>query len=164
MTAQEMTGKVKIVGGGALAIAAVWVCALILTSHAFRKTDETVVVDQNHHGAVLTPAINPAPLPYTDSDLEIVGDQIAKAIIHLNRKQRDKALLALDQAQTASRRALANRSNTDPSNTDPKTVKINERLRLALRETEQARQQIARGKSSAAVLALRKLAHQLDAV
>src|SRR5215475_5554418 len=158
MTAQEMTGKVKIVGGSALAIVAVWLCALILTSHAFRKTDETVVVNQSRHGAVLTPAINPSPLPDTDSDLEIVGDQIAKAIIHLNRKQRDKALSALDQAQTVSRRALANRPNTDP-----KTDKINERLRLALRETEQARLQITRGKSSAAVLALRKLAHQLDA-
>jgi len=160
MTAQEMTGKVKvkIVGGSALAIVAVWLCALILTSHAFRKTDETVVVNQNHHGEALTPTINPKPLPEADSDLEIVGDQIAKAIIHLKSKQRDKALLALDQAQTASRRALANRPNTDP-----KTDKINERLRLALRETEQARQQIARGKSSAAVLALRKLAHQLDA-
>jgi hypothetical protein len=76
----------------------------------------------------------------------------------LNRKQRDKALSALDQAQTVSRRALANRPNTDP-----KTDKISERLRLALRETEQARLQITRGKSSAAALALRKLAHQLDA-
>jgi hypothetical protein len=93
-------------------------------------------------------------LPAADSDLEIVGDQIAKAIVHLNRGRREAALHALDQAQSASRRALASRPVTD---------KINDRLKLALRETEQARRQIARGKPVAAALALRKLARQLDA-
>ena len=42
-------------------------------------------------------------------------------------------------------------------------TQVNERLKLALRETEQARRQIARGKSGAAALALRTLARQLDA-
>jgi len=115
-----------------------------------------VTLDPNRRpGAISPPAISSAPLPEADSDLEIVGDQIAKAIVHLNRGRREAALHALDQAQSTSRRALASRPVTD---------KINERLKLALRETEQARRQIARGKSVAAALSLRKLARQLDAV
>jgi hypothetical protein len=138
-----------------LAIAAVWLCARIVTSRALRKTDETVTLDSNRHIATPSPpAIYSAPLPEADSDLEIVGDQIAKAIVHLNRGRREAALRAIDQAQTVSRRALASRPITD---------KVNERLKLALRETEQARLQIARGKPSVAALALRKLARQLDA-
>jgi hypothetical protein len=93
-------------------------------------------------------------LPEADSDLEIVGDQIAKAIVHLKNERREAALRALDQAQTVSRHALASRTNAD---------NVNERLKLALRETERARLQITRGKSVAAALALRKLARQLDA-
>src|SRR4030095_3874222 len=95
------------------------------------------------------------PVPAADSDVEIVGDRIRKAIVQLNRGRREAALHALDQAQSASRRALASRPVTD---------KINERLKLALRETEQARRQIARGKSVAAALSLRKLARQIAAV
>jgi hypothetical protein len=156
MRARDLVSKFKIVGGCALAIAAIWLCALIVTSRALRKTDETVTLDSNRHiVAVPPPAISSAPLPEADSDLENVGDQIAKAIVHLNRGRREAALRALDQAQTASRRALEQRPTTD---------KVNERLKLALRETEQARLQIARGKSGAAALALRKLARQLDAV
>jgi hypothetical protein len=155
MRARDLANKFKTIGGSVLAIAAVWLCALIVTSRSLRKTDETVTVDSSRHiTAVSPPAISQSPLPVADSDLEIVGDQIAKAIVHLNRGRREAALRALDQAQTASRRALAQRPTTD---------KINERLKLALRETEQARLQIARGKPVAAGLALRKLAHQLDA-
>jgi len=125
-----------------------------VTSRALRKTDETVTLDSNRHiAAISPPAIYSAPLPAADSDLEIVGDQIAKAIVHLNRGRREAALRALDQAQTVSRRALASRPITDT---------VNDRLKLALRETEQARLQIARGKPGVAVLALRKLARQLD--
>src|SRR5262245_26332701 len=156
MKARDLAIELKIIGGCALVITAVWLCALIVTSRALRKTDETVTVDSSRRvGGILPPAISSAPLPTADSDLENVGDQIAKAIVHLNRGRREAALHALDQAQSASRRALASRPNTD---------KVNERLKLALRETEQARRQIARGKSGAAALALRKLARQLDAV
>lgn len=155
MKARDLIGKLKIIGGCALVIAAVWFCALIVTSRALRKHGETVTVDSNRHIATVSPpAISSAPPPAADSDLEIVGDQIAKAIVHLNRGRREAALRALDQAQNASRRALESRPITD---------KINERLKLALRETEQARLLIARGKHIAAALALRKLAHQLDA-
>ncbi|HEU0179323.1 MAG TPA: hypothetical protein VFV58_34090 [Blastocatellia bacterium] len=155
MTAPDLVGKLKIIGGCALAIAAVWLCALMLTSRALRKTDETVTLPPNLHIVPNPPpAISSSPLPAADSDLEIVGDQIAKAIVHLNRGRREAAMRALDQAQTASRRALAQRPTTD---------KVNERLKLALRETEQARLQIARGRPVAAALALRKLARQLDA-
>jgi len=155
MRARDLASKLKIIGGCALAIIAVWLCALIVTSRALRKTDETVTIDSNRHIAANSPpAISSAPLPAADSDLEIVGDQIAKAIVHLNRGRREAAMRALNQAQTASRRALDRHPNTD---------KVNERLKLALRETEQARLQIARGKSGAAALALRKLARQLDA-
>jgi hypothetical protein len=150
-----MASDIKVIGGCALAITAVWLCALIITSRALRKTDETVTLDSNRRvGAISPPAISSSPLPVADSDLEIVGDQIAKAIVHLNRGRREAALHALDQAQSVSRRALATRPITD---------KVNERLKLALRETEQARLQITRGKSVAAALALRKLARQLDA-
>jgi hypothetical protein len=150
-----MISKLKIISGCALAMAAVWLCALIMTSRALRKADETVTLDSNRHITVNSPpAISSAPTPEADSDLEIVGDQVAKAIVHLNRGRRDSALRALDQAQTASRRAIASRPITD---------NVNERLKLALRETEQARLLIARGKPGAAALALRKLAHQLDA-
>jgi len=155
MRARDLASKFKMVGGCALTIAAVWLCALIVTSRAVRQTDETVVVDPNRRiKAVSPPTISSEMLPVADSDLEVVGDQIAKAIVHLNRGRREAALRAIDQAQTASRRALAQRPTTD---------KINERLKLALRETEQARLQIARGKPVAAGLALRKLARQLDA-
>lgn len=155
MRAQDLVGKLKIIGGGALAIAAAWLCALIVTSRALRKTDEIVTLDSNRHVAAISPpAISSAPPPEADSDLEIVGDQVAKAIVHLNRGRREAALRALDQAQTASRRALADHQSSDT---------VNERLKLALRETEQARLQIARGKSGAAAIALRKLARQLDA-
>jgi hypothetical protein len=153
MGAQDVIGKLKIIGGCALAIAAVWICALIVTSLALRKTDETVTVDSNRHISS-PPAISSAPPPQADSDLEVVGDQIAKAIVHLNRGRREAALRALDQAQTVSRRALANHQSADT---------VNERLKLALRETEQARLQIAHGKPGAAAIALRKLARQLDA-
>jgi hypothetical protein len=155
MRAQDLAIELKIICGYALAITAVCLCALIVTSRALRKTDETVTLDSNRRTASFSPpAISSAPLPAADGDLEIVGDQIAKAIVHLNRGRREAALHALDQAQSASRRALASRPVTD---------KFNERLKLALRETEQARRQIARGKSGAAALALRKLARQLDA-
>jgi hypothetical protein len=114
-----------------------------------------VTLDSNRHiAAISPPAISSAPPPEADSDLEIVGDQIAKAIVHLNRGRREAALRALDQAQNASRRGLANHQSSDT---------VNERLKLALRETEQARLQIARGKPGAAVISLRKLARQLDA-
>src|SRR5262249_7133145 len=156
MRARDLAGRLKIIGGCALAIAAVWVCARIVTSRALRKTDEWVpCVSTVYLPMISPPAIYSAPLPAADSDLEIVGDHIAKAIVHLNRGRREAALRALDQAQTVSRRALANRPVTD---------KVNERLKLALRETEQARRQNARGKSRAAALSLRKLARQLDAV
>jgi hypothetical protein len=156
MRARDLAIELKVIGGCALAITAVWLCALIVTSRALRKTDETVTLDPSRRiGAISPPAISSAPLPTADSDLETVGDQIAKAIVHLNRGRREAALHAIDQAQNASRRALANRPVTD---------KINERLKLALRETEQARRQIARGKSGAAAMGLRKLARQLDAV
>ena len=156
MRARDLAIELKIIGGCALAITAVWLCALIIASRALRKTDETVTLDPNRRpGAISPPAISSAPLPEADSDLEIVGDQIAKAIVNLNRGRREAALHALDQAQSASRRALASRPVTD---------KVNERLKLALRETEQARRQIARGKAVAAALSLRKLARQLDAV
>jgi hypothetical protein len=155
MRARDLASELKVIGGCALLITAVWICALIISSRSLRKTDETVTLDSNRRAAAISPpAISSAPLPAADSDLEIVGDQIAKAIVHLNRGRREAALHALDQAQTVSRRALANRPITD---------KANERLKLALRETEQARLQIARGKSGAAALALRKLARQLDA-
>jgi hypothetical protein len=155
MRARDLASELKVIGGCALLITAVWICALIISSRALRKTDETVTLDSNRRAAAISPpAISSAPLPAADSDLEIVGDQIAKAIVHLNRGRREAALHALDQAQTVSRRALANRPITD---------KANEKLKLALRETEQARLQIARGKSGAAALALRKLARQLDA-
>lgn len=157
MRAQYLASELKIICGFALAITVVWLCALIVASRALRKTDETVTLDSNCRTAsVSPPAISSAPLPAADGDLEIVGDQIAKAIVHLNRGRREAALHALDQAQSASRRALASRLVTD-------TDKVNERLKLALRETEQARRQIARGKSGAAALALRTLARQLDA-
>src|SRR5262249_47350795 len=68
--------------------------------------------------------------------------------------RREAALRALNQEQTAQPREPSGRSTTD---------KVNERLKLALRETEQAKQQIARGKPAVAALALRKLARQLDA-
>jgi hypothetical protein len=136
MRAQDLASELKIICGCALAITAVWLCALIVASRALRKTDETVTLDSNFRTAsVSPPAISSAPLPAADGDLEIVGDQIAKAIVHLNR---------------------GSRPVTD-------TDKVNERLKLALRETEQARRQIARGKSGAAALALRTLARQLDA-
>jgi hypothetical protein len=155
MKARDLASELKMICGGALAITAVCLCALIATSLALRKTDETVTLDPNRRiTAISPPAISSSPLPAADGDLEIVGDQIAKAIVHLNRGQREAALHALDQAQNASRRALASRPVTD---------KVNERLKLALRETEQARRQIARGKSGAAALALRKLARGLDA-
>lgn len=151
-----MAIRYKVIGGCALAIAAAWLCALIVTSRTFRKNEEVVVINPNHRIVVTSPpTISNSPLPLADSDLETVGDQIAKAIVHLKGGRRDAALLALDKAQTASRRALANRPTTD---------KVNERLKLALRETEQARLQITHGKSSVAALAaLRKLARQLDA-
>src|SRR5262249_56369169 len=124
----------------------IWLCALIVSSRAPRKPEEPETSDSNPHNVAVPPtAISSAPLPVADSDLEVVGDQIAKAIVHLNRGRREAALRAIDQAQTASRRALAQRPTTD---------KINERLKLALRETEQARLQIARGKPVAAGLAL----------
>lgn len=155
MKERDLIGKLNMIGGCALAIAAVWLCARIVTSRALRKIDETVTLDSNRHIAGISPpAISSAPLPLADGDLEMVGDQIAKAIIHLNRGRREAALRSLAQAQTASRRALANHQVTDM---------INERLKLALRETEQARLQIARGKPGAAALVLRKLARQLDA-
>jgi hypothetical protein len=72
----------------------------------------------------------------------------------LNRGRREAALRALDQAQTVSRRGLANHQAPDT---------VNEKLKLALRDTELARSQIARGKPVAAALVLRKLARQLDA-
>jgi hypothetical protein len=134
MRARYLASELKVIGGCALAITAVWLCALIVTSRALRKTDETVTLDSSRRiGAISPPAISSAPLPAADSDLEIVGDQIAKAIVHLNRGRREDALHALDKAQTVSRRALASRPITD---------KVNERLKLALR----------------------KLARQLDAV
>jgi len=155
MRTQELASELKIICGCALAITAVCLCALIVTSRALHKTDETVTLVSNRRIADISPtAISSAPLPTADGDLEIVGDQIAKAIVYLNRGLREAALHALDQAQSASRRALASRPVTD---------KVSERLKLALRETEQARRQIARGKSGSAALALRKLARQLDA-
>ena len=155
MKAQDLESELKIICGCALAITAVCLCALIVTSRALHKTDETVTLVSNRRiAAISSTAISSAPLPTADGDLEIVGDQIAKAIVHLNLGRREAALHALDQAQSASRRALASRPVTD---------KVSERLKLALRETEQARRQIARGKSGAAALALRKLARQLDA-
>jgi hypothetical protein len=156
MRSRDQIGKLKIIGGCVLVIAAIWLCALIVASRTLRKRDETVTVAPPNHpiATVAPPAISSAPPPAADTDLEIVGDQIAKAIVHLNRGRREAALRALDQAQTASRHALESRPITD---------KINERLKLALRETEQARQLIARGKPNAATTALRKLAHQLDA-
>jgi hypothetical protein len=155
MRARDLASELKIIGGCALVITAVWLCALIVTSRALRKTDEIVTLDPNRRPAAISPpAISSAPPPTADSDLENVGDQIAKAIVQLNRGRREAALHALDQAQSVSRRALASHPVTD---------KVNERLKLALRETEQARRQIARGKSVAAALALRKLARQLDA-
>ena len=93
-------------------------------------------------------------MPLADGDLEIIGDHIAEAIVYLNHGRRESALRALDQAQTASRHALTSHPTTD---------KINERLKLTLRETEQSRVAISRGKIGAAVFALRKLARQLDA-
>ncbi|HEY6400656.1 MAG TPA: hypothetical protein VI479_04565 [Blastocatellia bacterium] len=155
MKERDPISNLKIIGGCALAIVAVWLCARIVTSRALRKTGETVTLDSNRRIAeVSPPAISSALLPAADSDLEIVGDQIAKAIIHLKRGRRVAALRALDQAQTASRRGLANHQAPDT---------VNERLKLALRETELARLQIARGKPGAAALVLRKLARQLDA-
>ncbi len=155
MRTQELASELKVICGYALAITAVCLCALIVTSRALRKTDETVALVSNRRIAAISPtAISSAPSPTADGDLEIVGDQIAKALVHLNRGRREAALHALDQAQSDSRRALASRPVTD---------KVSERLKLALRETEHARRQIARGKSGAAALALRKLARQLDA-
>ena len=114
-----------------------------------------MTLDSNRHTtATSTPVISSAPLPAADRDLEVIGDHIAEAIIYLNRGRRETALRALDQAQTKTRRALTRR---------PITEKVNERLKLTLRETEQARGAIARGRLSAAALALRKLARQLDA-
>ncbi len=158
MRPRDLTGKLKIIGGCALAIVGLWLCAWLAqmgASRWLRNPDETVTLDPSRHIAPPpAPVISSSPLPAADSDLELVGDQIAKAIVYLKRGRREAALRALDQAQTASRSALARRPVTD---------KVNERLKLALRETEQARIQIARGKSGAAAVALRKLARQLDA-
>lgn len=158
MKAHNLTTRLKICGGCALVIAAVWLCvrlAFFATSRALRKADETVTLDSNRHTAATSPpVISSAPLPAADRDLEVIGDHIAEAIIYLNRGRRETALRALDQAQTKARRALTRR---------PITEKVNERLKLTLRETEQARGAIARGRLSAAALALRKLARQLDA-
>jgi len=156
MKAHDLAPRLKIIGGCALAIAAVWLCAqlaLIVTSRALRKTDETVTLDPGRRSVPPSPpVISSAPLPAADGDLEVIGDRVAEAIIYLNHGRREAALRALDQAQTASRRALTSRPITD---------KVNEKLKLALREIEQARLQITRGKPGAA-LTLRKLSRQLD--
>ncbi len=154
----RLKARLKICGSGVLALAVIWMCvqlAFIATSRALRKTDETVTLDYNRHtNATSPPVISTAPAPAADSDLEVIGDHIAEAIVYLNRGRREAALRALDQAQTESRRALTRRPITD---------KLNERLKLALRETDQTRGAIARGKLVAATIALRKLARQLDA-
>jgi hypothetical protein len=176
MISRDMSIRFKAIGAVVLAITAAWLCALILASRTIRKNNEIVTVSSGRHIAALSPpAISSSPLPAADSDLEIVGDQIAKAIVHLNRGKRDAALRELDQAQNVSRSAIAKREAAlralnqeqteqprEPSGRST-TDKVNERLKLALRETEQAKQQIARGKPAVAVAALRKLTRQLDA-
>src|SRR5262249_56052448 len=120
------------------------------------KTHETATIAPNPHSTRATspPVISASPLPATDGDLEVIGDHIAEAVVHLNQGRREAALRALDQAQTAARRAMMRRPITD---------KASERLKLTLREMEQARSMITRGKLGPAALALRKLDRQLDA-
>ena len=155
----HLATRLKICGGCGLAIVAIGLCArlaLVVTSHTLRKTDETVTLDSNRHviAAIPPPVISASPLPATDGDLEVIGDHIAEAVVHLNQGRREAALRALDQAQTATRRAMMRRPITD---------KASERLKLTLREMEQARSIITRGKLGAAAVALRKLDRQLDA-
>ena len=158
MKPHNLPTRLKVFGGCALAIAAVWLCvrlAFFATSRALRNTDETVTLDSNRHTtAISPPVISSEPLPAADRDLESIGDHIAAAIVYLNRGRRETALRALDQAQTIARRAMSRQ---------PITEKVNERLKLTLREMEQARGAIARGRLSAAALTLRKLTRQLDA-
>ena len=151
--------KLKIVGGCGLAIAAIGLCArlaFVVTLRTLRKTDETVTLDSNRHilAAISPPVISASPLPATDGDLEVIGDHIAEAVVHLNQGRREAALRALDQAQAVTRRAMTRRPITD---------RASERLKLTLREMEQAQSIITRGKLGTAAIALRKLDRQLDA-
>jgi hypothetical protein len=159
MEARDLATRLKLCGAFFLSIAAIWAfarIAMILTSQALRTTDETVTLDSSRHAAamLLPPVISKKPLPASDSDLEVTGDHIAEAVVYSNQGQRDAALRALDLAQTVAWRALARSAIKD---------KVREKLKLILREMDQARLNINRGRYGAASLALRKLDQQLDA-
>src|SRR5262249_10993613 len=120
------------------------------------KTHETATIAPNPHSTRATspPVISASPLPATDGDLEVIGDHIAEAVVHLNQGRREAALRALDQAQAVTRRAMTRRPITD---------RARERLKPSLREMEQAPPIIRVGKLGTAAVALRKLDRQLDA-
>lgn len=103
-----MAGSVALVGCLGLLI--------ILVSCSSKPQVETVTIDPGYHP---TPMPSPIPagtlvireqeLPVADRDVEIAGDRIAEATIHLTRRERTAALRALIQARTAATRALDRR-------------------------------------------------------
>ena len=135
--------------------AALFVASSLFTACSPRPVVETVTTDSSRHAMLpaATPTVYASPLPAPDNDLEIAGDRIAEAAVHLNRRQSGAALRALVQARGAALRALDRRKQRNANG---------EALLTTLKEIESAERSIQRGALADAKLRLLDINRKLD--
>jgi hypothetical protein len=130
---------------------------LVISPLRSKPVEETIVVDSPRlaNTETIQPVVTTRQLPVSDVDVEIAGDRVAEAMVHLKQRREDLALNALAQAQAATDRAA--KSKARESSAKNGLLETN-------REIEKVKQVIRRGKVDNATRELREVNQQLESL
>lgn len=118
-----------------------------------RPIEETVTLSQTVKPKVATgmPVANASPLPVGDRELELIGDRVAEATIHLRDRQRVPALRAIVAAENLTRQIRETRPDLDTP-----------LLNATASELAQIERDLQRGELESTLVRLMQLSRRLD--
>ena len=130
---------------------------LVISALRSRPVEETITVDSTRpaNAEAIQPIVTTRQLPPSDADVEIAGDRVAEAMVHLEQRQNELALNALAQAQAATERALKSK---------PRENGAREALLATNQQIERVKQVIRKGRVENATRELREVNQQLESL